>query len=1074
MKLKSYLNLKGMAAFLLFLFLGIGSVFAQRTITGTINGTDGPIIGASILVKGTTIGTVTDENGNFSLTTKETNPTIVVSALGYSSQELVPDSQTAYNLNMKEDVSQLNEVVVSGYYTETKRQTTGSVSTVKSKDLVAVPSGNVEQQLQGKVAGVTVITSGQPGTTSIVRVRGFGSFGGNEPLYVVDGVSTPNIDFLNPDDIESTTVLKDAAAASIYGARAASGVIVFTTKKGKKTERKLSVTYDAIYGITDPGSGQAILNPQETADWTFNAQRNAGQVPSHPQYGSGATAVLPDYINVGGRAGVIGTLDLAAEKLKYNVDPAAGAVYQVVRANKAGTDWYKAITRNAPLFRQNLGFSGATENMRYYVSLGSQTQQGILLNNDFNRYNLRANTEFDVFKNFRIGENLQFSYLAINGLTGGSGGQGASSEENDILQAFRMPSIIPVYDEFGGYAGTAAKGFNNPRNPVANRDGLKDNKGYSYNAFGNIYAELDIIPGLTARTSIGGRHYNNYYNGTGRLQYENSENNSSFSVYEGAGEGTDWVFTNTLDYKKTFGIHGIDVLVGQEAITKGIGRSIQGNGLNPFATDPNYVTLNTVSSIGKSVGSNLNTPTTYASFFGRINYSFNDKYYITAVVRRDGSSVFGPSTRYGVFPAFSAAWRVTGEDFAKNSSWLSDLKIRGGWGQMGNEKNVSPTNQFSLYAPSLDQSSYDINGTKTSVTGGFYRNAIGNPNAKWETATTANIGFDASLFKNKLEIVFDLWRKQTDGLLFNVAIPDVIGSVAQAPAVNIGSMFNQGIDIQVINRGRISGDLNYEVNLTAGLLENKITKEAPPQTYFDLFNGRLSSTIIRNAVDQPLSSFYGYKVAGIFQNQAEVDAAPKQGGKGIGRFKFVDVNGDGVIDAKDRTFIGSPIPTFTGGLNLKLSYKAFTVETYIYTSLGNKIYNLSKWFTDFYPSFPGAAIGARVKSDTWTPTNTGATTPIFENASNFSTNQQSTSFYVEDGSYLRMQNLSLSYQLPLSFIKGVVRKARVFASANNIFTITKYKGLDPGVGGAADTNFGIDVGNYPVTRSYTFGVNVGF
>ena len=1074
MKFKSYPHLKGIAAFMLFLFLGIGSLFAQRTITGTINGSDGPIIGASILVKGTTVGTVTDENGNFSLTTKEINPTLVVSALGYSVQQLVPDSQSAYTLNMKEDISQLNEVVVSGYYTETKRQTTGSVSTVKSKDLVAVPSGNVEQQLQGKVAGVTVITNGQPGTTSIIRVRGFGSFGGNEPLYVVDGVSTPNVDFLNPDDIESTTVLKDAAAASIYGARAASGVIVFTTKKGKKSERRLNVTYDAIYGVTDPGRGPAILNPQEQADWTFNAQRNAGQVPSHPQYGSGATAVVPDYINVGGKAGVIGTVDLAAEKLKYNVDPKAGDIYQVVKANKAGTDWYAAITRNAPLFRQNLGFSGATDNMRYYVSLGSQTQQGILLNNDFNRYNMRANTEFDVFKNFRIGENLQFTYLSVKGLTGGNGGQASSSEENTINLAYRMSPIIPVYDEFGGYAGTAAKGFGNPQNPVAQRDALKNNNGYSLNAFGNIYAELDIIPGLTARTSIGGRHYNSYYNGTGRSTYENAENVGNFSVYEGANEGTDWILTNTLDYKKAFGVHSFDVLVGQEAITKGLGRNLQGNGLDPFSTDPNYVTLNTVSSVGKSVSSNLNTPTTYASLFARVNYAFNDKYYITAVVRRDGSSVFGPSNRYGVFPAFSAAWRVTGEDFAKNSPWLTDLKIRGGYGQMGNEKNVSPTNQYSLYASSLDNASYDINGSKTSAAGGFYRSSIGNPGAKWETATTSNIGFDASLFNNKLEIIFDLWRKQTDDLLFNVGIPDVVGTYANAPAVNIASMLNQGVDIQIINRGKVTSDLNYEVNFTAGFLQNKITKEAPPQTYFDLFNGRLSSTVVRNAVDQPLSSFYGYQVAGIFQNQAEVDAAPKQPGKGVGRFKFADVNGDGVIDAKDRTFIGSPIPTFTGGLNLKLSYKDFTVETYLYTSLGNKIYNLSKWFTDFYPSFPGSAIGARVKSDTWTPTNTGASTPIFENVSNFSTNQESTSFFVEDGSYLRMQNLSLSYQVPQSFTKGFVRRAKIFASANNIFTITKYKGLDPGVGGAADTNFGIDTGNYPVTRSYVFGVNVAF
>ena len=1074
MEFKSYLNLKGIVVIVLFLFLGFVSGFAQRTVTGTISGTDGPIIGASIVVKGTTTGTVTDENGNFSLTTKESNPTLIVSALSYSTQQIVVDGTTsAYNVSMLEDISQLNEVVVSGYYNETKRQTTGSVSTVKSKDLTAVATSNVEQQLQGKVAGVTVITSGQPGSSSIIRVRGFGSFGGNTPLFVVDGVATGNVDFLNPDDIESTTVLKDAGAASIYGVRSAPGVIVFTTKHAKKSERKLSVSYDAIFGVTSPGTAPGILNPQEQADWTFIAQKNAGQVPSHPQYGSGATAVLPDYINVGGRSGVIGTIDLAAEKLKYNVDPAAGAAYQVVKANKAGTDWYGAVTRNAPIMRQNLGFSGATDYSRYYIGLGMQNQAGILLNNDFSRYNARINTEFDIFKGFRIGENLQLTYLNASGQTGGSGGIGAAGEENDILSAFRMPSIIPIYDEFGGWAGTAAKGFNNPRNPVAARDGLKNNSQYSISTFGNVYAELDILSGLTLRTSLGGRHYDFAYNGTSRLSYENSENNSSFGVFEGAGHGTDWTVTNTANYKKTFGVHAFDVLVGQEAITTNISRSIAGNGINPFSTDNVYVTLNTVSSVGKTVGSNLSTPYTFSSFFGRINYSFNDKYYLTALVRRDGSSVFGPDTRYGIFPAFSAAWRVTGEDFAKNSSWLSDLKIRGGWGRMGNINNTSPTNQYSLYAQSVGNSSYDINGSKTSAAGGFYRNAIGNPNGKWETATTTNIGFDASLFKNKLEVIFDLWQKQTDDLLFQVGIPDVVGSYANAPSVNIASMLNKGVDIQIINRGNIAKDWSYEANLTAGLLENTITKEAPPQTYFDA-GGTRNGNAIRNAVGQGLSTFFGYQVQSLFQTQAEVDAAPKQDGKGVGRFRYADVNGDGVIDDKDRTFIGSPIPKFTGGLNLKLTFKDVSIETYLYTSLGNKIYNFSKWFTDFYATFPGAAISSRVKTDTWTPTNTGATTPIFENVANNSTSGVANSFYVEDGSYLRMTNISLSYQLPQTMIKGILKRAKIYASVNNIFTITKYKGLDPGVGGAADTNFGIDIGNYPVTRSYTFGVSVGF
>ena len=1055
---------------------------AQRNITGTINGTDGPIIGASVIVKGTTNGTVTDENGNFSLTTKESNPTLVVSALGYTAQELVPDNQSAYNLTMKEDISQLNEVVVSGYYNETKKTSTGSVATVKTKDLVAVPSGNVEQQLQGKVSGVTVITNGQPGTSSIVRIHGFGSLAGNQPLYVVDGVPTQDVSFLNPDDIETTTVLKDAAAASIYGSRAAPGVIVFTTKIAKKTERKLNVTYDAVYGVTNPGSGQAILNPQDQANWTWTALRNSGNVgangnPSSVQYGNGATPVLPDYILVGNQYGVIGNVDLAAAKLKYNTNQNAGSIYQVTQANKAGTDWYAAITRNAPLLRQTLGFSGAGDNYRFYIGLAAQQQQGILLNNNFSRYLLRANTEFNVFKGFRIGENLQFTYQSVLGLTGGGNGANSAQEENDVQQAFRMSPIIPVYDVFGGYAGTAAKEFNNARNPVASRDYVKNNQNYSVNGFGNIYAELDILPGLTARTSIGGKYGNYNYKNFGRIQYENSENNTSFGFGTGSGQRLDWILTNTLSYKMTFDKHALEVLAGQETLNLGQGSQVDASVSDPapFSTDPNYVTLSTITS-NKVLGSQLYTPVSIASLFGRVNYGFADKYYLTAVVRRDGSSVFAPVNRYGVFPAFSAAWRVTGEDFLKNSSWLSDLKIRGGWGRMGNSNNVFPTNQFSLYQSSPSNAGYDINGSKTSAATGFYRSSIGNPDAKWETATTTSLGFDASLFKNKLDISFEVWKKETSDMLYNVPISDVTGSYANSPAVNIASMQNQGIDLQIINRGNVTHDLKYELTLNGSFLDNKITSLAPGITYFDQTPGtnRQSANQIRDQVGLPLSSFFGYKVQGIFQNQAEVDAAPAQDGKGVGRFRYVDVNGDGKITSADRTNLGSPIPTFTGGLNIKLIYNDFSLETYIYTSQGNKIFNLNKWNTDFYPSFPGSAISARVATDSWSPSNPGGQTPVFENASNASTNQQPNSWFVEDGTYFRMQFLTLSYNFPQKLIKGVLKKARIYASANNIFTISKYKGLDPQVGGAADTNFGIDVGNYPVTRSYTFGVSVGF
>ena len=455
------------------------------------------------------------------------------------------------------------------------------------------------------------------------------------------------------------------------------------------------------------------------------------------------------------------------------------------------------------------------------------------------------------------------------------------------------------------------------------------------------------------------------------------------------------------------------------------------------------------------------------------------------MLRRDGSSVFGESNRYGVFPAISASWRVTGESFMEGVSFLDDLKIRGGWGQMGNSR-ISAENQFSLFGGNLNDSYYDINGTNTSAAEGFYKSRIGNPDAKWETSETSNIGFDALLGDGKWDVILDLWRKNTNDLLFTVPLPQVLGSYAASPAVNIASMLNEGIDLQIVNKGRLTDNARYEVTLTGGWLRNEIVSLAPGTTYFDTRppTNRLSAPMIRNQVGYSISAFYGYQVLGLFANQAEVDAAPDQDGAGPGRFRFADLDGldadgkllgrpDGKIDASDQTYLGSPVPKFMGGVNLKVVVGSFDVETYLFTSLGNKIFNISKWYTDFYPSFTGAAISARVK-DSWTTANTGAETPVFENVSNFSTNTQPNSFYVEDGSFLRMQNLAIGYTLPAAALSKLkLKRARLFVSTNNVFTLTKYQGLDPAVGGAADTTFGIDIGNYPVTRSFLFGISVG-
>ena len=1080
---KSYKSWIRNASLLVLLTVLNLTAFAQdRRVTGTVKDASGQgVPGVNIVLKGTLTGTTTDAEGAFGINVKSPNDVLAISAIGFKATEVTVGNKSVINITLEDDVSQLSEVIVTGYTIDSRRENTGAVSTVKPKDLGVVPSGNVEQQLAGRVAGVTVVTNGQPGTTSQIRVRGFGSFGGNEPLYVVDGVPVQSTDFLNPDDIESTTVLKDAAAASIYGARAASGVIVYTTKKGTKSARKLSVTYDGLFGATNPGTPFESLSPQQYAESIWLASRNdafqnnSTPVFGHPQFGTGATPVIPDFINVGGTPGVSGSVNLEAERAKYNVDPRAGAIYQVVRANKQGTDWYDAITRTAPMMRHSLGFSGGGENSRYYIGFGAQDQSGILLYNEFKRYTFRANSEFNILKNLRFGENLQFTYRQVLGQSGGAGGIGSADDENDINLAYRMPTIIPIYDEFGGYAGTAARGFNNPRNPVANRDGASNNRGFSGNGFGNIYLEYDPIPGLTLRSSLGG-NYANFYNWNySRLQYENSENNSAFGYSEGGGFSFGWVLTNTANYKKRFGKHNVDLLVGQEALNTGSGRNINGNGQNPFSTDPDYVSLSTVSATGRNVFSSQFKGVNFFSVFGRANYIYNDKYILTGVLRRDGSSRFGANNRYGVFPAVSAAWRISSENFMKSIPWITDLKIRGGYGLMGNSNNVDPNNQFSLFAASIANSSYDINGTNSSAAEGYFRTRIGNPNAKWESSVTSNIGFDGTFFNGRLDVILDLWRKDTRDLLFQVPVTATLGPYASPPSVNTAEMTNQGIDIQIITRGKIVGDLDYELNLTGGFLKNEIVSLPGNLTYLtDVNPSYRGIQPIRNQLNRSLSAYYGYEVVGLFQSAEEVRNAARQEGAAPGRLRYRDINGDGAITPADRTYLGSPVPKFSGGVALTLKYKNFDMNVYANGTSGNDIFNVSRWFTDFYPSFQYSSKAARVL-DSWTPQNPNATIPIFESASNFSTNTQSSSYYVEDGSYLRIQNLSVGYTLPADLLAKLrLQRLRVFASTNNLLTLTKYSGLDPSVGGDADTRFGVDVGNYPITRSFNVGINLGF
>ncbi len=1079
--------LKASLLYLLVFLCGMYTSQAQTTITGKVTSQDdgSALPGVSVLVKGTTRGTTTNADGQYTLAVDGPNTVLVFSFISFVSQEVLLGNRSSVDIQLVPNLNSLSEVVVTGYTTQNRKEITGAVSTVKGKDLASVPMQNAEQQLQGRIAGVTVLTSGQPGTTSQVRIRGFGSLVNNNPLYIVDGVPTQDISFLNSFDIDDMSVLKDAGAASVYGARAASGVIVVTTKHAKSGS-KINVSYDTYVGATVAGKGMSLLSPQEQADYTWTALKNGGTTSiNHVQYGSGATPVLPYYLLVGNRYGLAkDAINLETELAKSNTNFDNGSIYQVIRTNVAGTDWYKEITRRAPVTNHSIGISGSGENSRYYIGLGYTNTQGILLHQYAKRYSLRTNTEFSIKKILRLGTNMQVNYgdqRLINN----------NNEGNPIAMAFRMSPAIPVYDEKGGWAGTVAKGFANPKNPVAMLTRAKDDKNSSLGLFGNVYAEVDVLPHLIYRTSFGGSISHFYYQNFVSKEYENAENNGTHRIIEGAGYQFDWTFTNTLQYELKSGMHAIRPLLGVEAVRSNVGRRIDGVGLEPFSTNVPYRTLSTTQGAGRQVTSGV--PPWYDarlySIFSKIDYTFKDRYLASVTLRRDASSAFGRAKREGYFPAVSLGWRVTQENFMQNIPWLSELKIRGGWGIMGNQA-INPNNQYSTAVSDLLFASYDMTGSNGSAIPGFRIGNIANEDGAWEKNISTNIGFDANLFAGRLEVVFDYYTRLTKDMLFNPEISGLLGSVGRlnAPYINIGQMENKGIDLQLIYKGAVaSGAVKFEVGAIVGAYKNKVIKLDEFTPYFDAYNGtnRMSNPV-RNAEGEPISSFFGYKVAGLWQSNNDIKklneqvrtatkdtTAVYQEGAGIGRFQFEDINGDGRITDKDRTFIGNPNPDFTYGLNLKVSFKNIELEANLYGVQGNEVFNYSRWFTDFYSSFSGAALSTRVK-DAWTPENTGATTPRLEAASNFSTNTQSNSYYVESGSYLRMRNLQLGYNLPSTLLNKLkIARLKVYVQAINPFTITSYSGLDPGISGQ-DTSYGVDNGFYPMTRQYNVGLSLGF
>ncbi len=1042
----------------LLLFLS-GSVFAQTVVTGTVTSAKDskPLPYASVTVKGTTVSTATSASGEFSINVPAGKNLLVITFGGYEEAEVNISNSKTVAVAMKEKVSELSEVVVTGYTAQKRKEITGAVAVVNVKELKQMPVGTGEEALQGRAAGVTVISSGQPGAASDIRIRGITAFGNNAPLVMIDGVQAGLHD-INSAEIESIQVLKDASAA-IYGVRGSNGVIIVTTRKGKSGKAK--VTYDGYYGWTTPGKGYEMANPQQEADAIWLQQRNSGIAnPSSGQFGNGANPVLPDYITPTGKF----EGDPAVNPALYNKDS-----YQITKTNKTGTNWYDEITRTAPMQNHNVSVSGGGDKSSFLFALGYINQQGIADFQYLKRYSARINTVFNVRNNIRIGENAYFFFKQNPTF-------GNQSEGSPFTTAFRESSAIPVYDIVGNFAGTKSQEFGNARNPYADIYRTKDNKGVNTDIIGNVFAEVDFLKHFTFRTSFGGTIDNNYYYNFNYVGYENAEGNTGVNSFsEGAGINTQWTWTNTVAYSNIFGKHSVKGLLGYEALNSN-GRYSSGTRSNYFSEIPDYWILNSGSGTQSNAGGAYRNAV--LSQFARVEYGYDGKYLLNASIRRDGASVFAEDVRYGWFPSVSAAWRISQEGFMQDVTFINDLKLRGSWGVLGSYGNVGATNPYNLYATRAGKSFYDISGSSTAPYAGFYASNIGNPSTTWEEDIITNFGLDATMFNNKFDFSIEWFKKKVSGLLFTasgIQWDRIFTGDADLPKVNIGNMENTGFEFSGAYHGVVGKDFRFDISGNLTTYNNKIV-DIPGAGYFDGPQIR-NVTPTRNAEGHPVGAFFGYQVIGKFQSADDVAKSPTQTDAKPGTFKYQDVNGDGKIDADDRTFIGDPNPDFTYGLNISFSWKSLDFSTFFFGSQGNDIFNQTKYFTDF-PDFFKGGLSREAATNSWTPTNPNGTVPILQLAGGFSTDQVANSYFISKGSYLRNKQMQIGYTFPATMIQKIgLDRLRIYIQAANLFTITGYKGTDPELQSSDINNtvgFGIDQGNYPHTASFLFGVNLNF
>ncbi|MGI4822780.1 MAG: SusC/RagA family TonB-linked outer membrane protein [Janthinobacterium lividum] len=1003
-------------------------------VTGHVTGTNGEgLPGVTVLVKGTTNGTATDANGNFSLSVPE-NSTLVFSSVGFLRQEVPVGSTTTFNISLKDDTQSLKEVVVVGYGTQSRQELTTSVTSVGAAAIERQPVAGFDQALQGQAPGVQVTSpSGSPGGGINVRVRGNSSVSLNgSPLYVIDGVPVlPTYDqeitngnqranplnTINPNDIESIDVLKDGAAAAIYGVRAANGVVVITTKRGKVGQAQVGLS--VYYGRQYLRKKLDLLNATQFANEYNQILTNAGRAPGF-------------------------------------ADP-----------NNPGpnnTDWQDATYHPASIQNYQLNVSGGTEKTRYYVSGGYFKQDGISLNSGFDRYSFKVNLEQTVSDRFRMGLNLNTSRSHTNGSTRSELALGNSGT---VLGALTQIPTVPVRNADGSY-GTNP--FTLSDNPVG--DLLEtSNQAISYQVLGNLYGEYDILKSLKLRSSVGidfrtqneNAFYSRNYPGTA-----NADASTRGSANTALSQQVIWLQENTLTYNKTFNDkHNLTLLAGESM--QASDRFTSGASTKGFPS--NAVPYLSAGATVNGIPYSYQEQWALLSFFGRAIYNYDERYLATVSFRSDASSRFSAQNRFGYFPAVALGWRVSKESFFPQDGKISDLKVRASFGANGNQE-IPIYSRFSTY--SLGN---NYQGTGSAILGGITQSSIGN-NVKWETTYQYNAGIDLSMYDNRLTFTFDIYNKHTDDLLTTVNIPQSTGAGTLSVIQNVGTAENKGIEIGLVttNVQGNNGSFGWTTNFNISGNRNKLLDLGSQP---DASGNQVARTIISDPnivrAGSPLGSFYGYKVQGIVQSDGEGASLPKQNSLApkAGDIRFQDLNGDGVITDADRTIIGNPNPKAFAGVTNNFSYKGVELSIFFQGSFGNDIYNQNRSITEGQTT---ALNQTTAVLNHWTPTNTNTNIPrpVFGDPNG---NNRVSDRFVEDGSYVRLKNLTLAYNVPVSISKhAAIKNLRVYATGQNLITWTHYSGYDPEV--AADpfsnTSIGRDYGVYPQTRTYTVGLNATF